>query len=264
LEAELYFARAAHEAGLPVVAPADEVANAPILTPDGPVTFWPLLQPEASGELDWGWLGRTLSRLHQLSVPPGLPSLWDPLKRVEQRIAAYAAQSSARSDYISVLSGVCMEARKELLQIHSARGVSLVHGDATPSNVIQTKQGPLLIDFDLAGVGPPEWDLMAAVVSHRRFGLALEYVHCFLEAYGCDPGESESFRILRKVRELLDTSFALTLSGIDIRAERELDVRMRAWLTPDDRSGWTPLGTTLISVLKSWTWVSTLYVEDLA
>lgn len=37
-------------------------------------------------------------------------------------------------------------------------------------NVVVTRAGPLLVDFDLAGTAPAMWDLTIPVVHHRRFG----------------------------------------------------------------------------------------------
>src|SRR2546427_8000382 len=44
LAAELRFALYVHEAGVPALRPAVEVADRPIPTSQGPVTFWPLLR----------------------------------------------------------------------------------------------------------------------------------------------------------------------------------------------------------------------------
>src|SRR5206468_1636719 len=82
-----------------------------------------------------------------------------PVGRVEERLALYASRVTARGDYVSLLSTACDEARVALTRLRSALGIGLVHGD--PLNVVLTARGPLLLDFDLAGVGPAEWDLVS-------------------------------------------------------------------------------------------------------
>ena len=154
LDRELRIARYFHQAGLAVLTPADDVTIRPVATPHGPVTFWPLLRPARTG-LDWRWLGRTLRALHDLPVPGDFPSLWDPLGVVEARLAAYARRTDARPDFVAAFSEACGQTRAVLSGIRSASGVRLVHGDST--NVIVTAKGPLLHDFDLAGIGPAEW-----------------------------------------------------------------------------------------------------------
>ncbi len=78
-------------------------------------------------------------------------------------------------------------------------------------------------------------------MSHRRFGRSAEGQRQLSDAYGFEVMSWQSFETLVCVRELLDYSFALSLVGRDPAAAGELDLRMRAWLDPDDRSRWTPL-----------------------
>ena len=220
------------------MAPADAVRTRPIATGHGPVTFWPLVD-HIGGDLDWAWLAHTLRRLHELPLPAELVSLWDPVGRVEERVALYASHVTARGDYVSLLSTACDEARAALTRLRSALGIGLVHGD--PLNVVLTARGPLLLDFDLAGVGPAEWDLVSVAIRERRFGLPVEELRGFCAAYGFDLLSWEHFEVLLRVRELLDCSFALAVSEDHPRATQQIEVRVRAWLDPADRSAWTPL-----------------------
>ena len=185
-------------------------------------------------------MGETLRRLHGLAVPAGLSSLWDPLGRIEQRLTAYAARADARTDYVACLSEAVALARAELPRVESALGVGLVHGD--PLNVIVTAEGPLLIDFDLAGIGPVAWDLVSVAMRAHRFGGETAAFDDFVDTYGADVHRHGSAAVLlRSIRELLDCSFALSLVGSDPAAPGELDIRMRAWLARGDRSRWHPL-----------------------
>ena len=239
LAAELRFALYVHDAGIPALRPAVEVADRPIPTRHGAVTFWPLLRAVAE-QTDWAWLGGTLRQLHGLPRCEGIVSLWDPVALVEARLAAYAARPEAREEYVSVLSGACAEAREVLASLATRLGVRLVHGD--PTNVIVAEGGPVLLDFDLSGAGPAEWDLVSIAVRQRRFGLPERDLGAASDAYGFDVRAWPQFRELLRVRELLDCSFAMSLEGVDSRAREELDVRMHAWLAPADQSRWTSLG----------------------
>ncbi len=247
LAAELRFALYVHEAGVPALRPAIEVADRPIPTSQGPVTFWPLLRAVAE-QTDWVWLAGTLRRLHGLPLPAGVVSLWDPIARVETRLAAYGARPGARDEYISVLSAACTEAREVLGGLASWLGVRLIHGD--PMNVIVTEDGPVLLDFDLSGVGPAEWDLVSIAVRHRRFGLSGRDIGVVSNAYGFDVRGWPHFQDLIRVRELLDCSFAMTIDRADPGARKELDLRMRAWLHPADRTRWTSLSASSHTVLS--------------
>jgi hypothetical protein len=238
LAAELWFALYIHAAGIPALRPAVEVVDGPIRTSHGPVTFWPLLRAVAA-PTDWAWLGETLRRLHALRLPHGMVSLWDPLTRVEERLAAYATRLDAREEHLSLLSKACIHARGVLSGLPSRLGVHPIHGD--PANVIVTDDGPILHDFDLSGVGPAEWDLVSIAVRHRRFDLSEGDLAALSDAYGFDVRASPNFEELLHVRELLDCSFALTMCGLDAYAQHELAIRVRGIGNADDRSVWTPL-----------------------
>ena len=107
--------------------------------------------------------------------------------------------------------------------------------------MIVAENGPVLLDFDLSGIGPAEWDLVSVAVRHRRFGLVERDLGAVFDAYGFDVRGWPHFEGCLRVRELLDCSFAMTLDGVDPRAREELDMRMRAWLDSADQSRWTPL-----------------------
>ena len=241
LNAEMRFARYVSAAGLPVLRPADRVSEAAIETEHGAVAFWPLLRP-LDQAFEWSWLANTLKRLHGLPVPPHLRSLWDPVGRVEERLIVYRAGYTSHADYVSILAAACARARRDLSNLPSTLGVGLVHGD--PLNVIVTTEGPVLLDFDLSGLGPAEWDLVSVAVSPRRFGRSPVGLRQLCDIYGFDLPRWPPFETLMGIRELLDCSFAVSLVGSDPAAARELDLRMRAWLEPDDRSRWTPLPST--------------------
>jgi hypothetical protein len=243
LESEMHFARFVRHAGLPVLSPADAVARRPIETMSGPVTFWPLVE-STGDDIDWRWLGDTLKRMHELRPPLGMVSLWNPVEVVEARLGSYGSSWGASPEHVHVLSGLCSWARRIVGSGSLADSVGLIHGD--PTNVIMTADGPVLIDFDLSGPGPPSWDLVSIAIRHRRFGLSLEHLQQFYDSYGFDPPADVSFEDLLRVRELLDCSFALTaIHGDGPGADHELALRLRALRDPSDRSRWTPIGVAM-------------------
>ncbi len=236
LEAEMAFARFLHRAGLPVVSPADDVAERPIQTRRGVVTFWPLVA-STGRKIDWPGLGRVLRRIHSLTPPDELLSLWDPLGRVEARLEAYRSRPEARAEYVRLLSAACSWGRRTIDR--SAPSV-LVHGD--PTNVIMTAGGVVLIDFDLCGLGPALWDVASVTVRHRRFGLSRSDLQGFYAGYRFDSAASCGLKDLVRLRELLDSSFALGAApGGSSAVDHELEIRMGALRDPTDRRRWTPL-----------------------
>lgn len=234
---EARFARRVSEAGLPVLAPADELP-VPLMTGSGPMTFWPMLEPRPHDGYDWAWLGGTLRRLHGLPLEVGRPSLWDPLARVDERVETYAKRPDARREDVAAFEQASTTVRGHLDEVLRETSPCVLHGDPGPGNTLTGPDGPVLVDFDLAGVGPPGWDLTLPFVLNRRLGLPEEALGRFLDTYGSDPRGADGFDVLLRAAELLHASFALLRSDLGEADERELEVRMRAVRDPTDRSGW--------------------------
>src|SRR4051812_45923465 len=49
-------------------------------------------------------------------------------------------------------------------------GTAIVHGDLHRHNVVAGPMGPVLTDLELAGAGPPSYDVAPAVVAVNRYG----------------------------------------------------------------------------------------------
>lgn len=234
---EARFARRVAGAGISVLAPADGLP-APLVTGDGPVTFWPMLEARSRDDYDWAWLGSTLRGLHALPLEIGRPSLWDPLARVDGRVETYAARPDARVEYVAAFEDASATVRAHVDAVLRAAPPCVLHGDPGPGNTLAGPDGPVLVDFDLAGVGPAGWDLTLPFVLRRRLGLPEEALGRFLDAYGADPRAAEEFDVLLRAAELLHASFALIRSHLGDADERELEVRMRAVFDSTDRSRW--------------------------
>ena len=240
LAAELAFARWARAHGISAVSPAEDAAPEPVYTDGGYVAFWTLLTAVPGAHVDPDWLGATLRRLHALDVPAGLGDSWDPLARVRGRIDRYERMTGYSQAHATTLRRLSDRIERELEGLRRSRAVGLVHGDPSPGNVVVTAAGPVLIDFDLAGAAPVTWDLTVAVVQVRRFGQPADGITRLIRAYGRDPRDEAGFPLLIRLRELLDTSYAMEQSHSSAVARAELDRRMRAWRDPGDRTRWTP------------------------
>jgi len=216
LKAEMAFARHVSDAGLPMLTPVEEIFDQPFETDHGAVTFRPLLHP-VTDQFAWPWLAHTLKTLHRLPIREDLVPLWDPVGRIEERLARYSRRPDARKEYVDVVLDACSRARSIIVSVGATSRMGLIHGD--PLNVIVTAAGPVLIDFDLAGVGPLEWDLVSVLIGHRRFRRPAAEIDQFLQAYDVTHFQSQSFDDLLKAREWLDCSFALSLVGVDPAAE---------------------------------------------
>jgi aminoglycoside phosphotransferase (APT) family kinase protein len=118
--------------------------------------------------------------------------------------------------------------------------ISLVHGDASTKNTLTAPDGPVLIDFEFAGWGQPEWDLtQVAVLRGLGWHTDQEYRE-FCDAYGFDITTWHGYPTLRAVRELRITTFLTQLAGENLMIDRELHHRVADLMIPGSVRRWGP------------------------
>jgi hypothetical protein len=232
------FARAC--AGLlPVVPPGALPCGQPVITFAGPVTAWPLLQPTDT-PVDFGWLGETLRRLHDHPPPAGLRHQQTDPSVIRARLERYRSSSYADSIVIGECERLIADIEALRSEVLPSLRLGLIHGDAYPANIVDTGSGPVLVDYDAAGIGPRYWDLAPTVVAHRRFGLPEDAVEHMLSAYGEDPRDDPALWAVVRIREWGAITYLLDLAGTSAVYSEELlhrlDSRRRAtpWRTLDE------------------------------
>jgi Ser/Thr protein kinase RdoA (MazF antagonist) len=185
-----------HEQGFPAVRPLD-VAQ-PVEADGYLVTFWHFLPASGPPWEDVESLGQLLRRLHGLGDPPAeLPSA---------RPMSSLREDAERCDWLTdeQRSWVLSRAEELTRQYDDAAwtlGCGMIHGDAYADNVIHTRDGAVLADWDSVSYGPREQDIVPASIRHR-FGRPLSEWHQFCAAYGVDPDHLPGLAVLRQMREL--------------------------------------------------------------
>ncbi|MGI5142624.1 phosphotransferase family protein [Streptomyces sp. CA-106110] len=176
----------------------------PIEAAGRPVTFWVELPPHEIGTvMDVVTL---LKQLHALPVPDLPLDELDPFVRVGERIEA--ATSLPEEDRLW-LRDRHAELREQWAHRPAGLRECVVHGDAWVGNVARTARGPVLLDFERASIGPPEWDLVSTAVKMTTTGAVTraEYRE-FSAVYGTDVTEWEGFGLLAGARELRMATYA--------------------------------------------------------
>lgn len=159
---ELRIGRYLAERGAPIAPPAEGVSSGPHLHGEVVVTLWRYIEPAGGTEISDVGLGSMLRRFHDAfaDYPGDLPSFIDNLDR-----AAIALQDAERTPALmnpdrSFLLDVAATLRENLQDRRLPRHA--LHGDPhLDGNVLFGKEGPLLVDFEGACLGPYEWDLSA-------------------------------------------------------------------------------------------------------
>lgn len=183
-----------------------EGLDQPICANGHPVTFWHELPPHKTGTtID---VAATLRKFHKLEPPKGfdLPEL-APFVRLTERIEAAA---TVTADDRKWMLDRLTELRERYADLPPGIPRGVVHGDAWQGNIARTADGrTILLDFERCAIGPPEWDLTSAAVSHVTTGwMDSQQWRAYSDTYGYDVTNWAGFTVLRDIRELRMTSMA--------------------------------------------------------
>ncbi|MEV0469640.1 phosphotransferase family protein [Streptomyces prunicolor] len=190
----------------------------PVFVGERAVTFWQELPPHRQGcTAD---LAPLLRGLHSLPVPAFEIGELDPFVRIETRLAR--ARVLSDDDRAWLLARLA-ELRIAWADLPAGLPRCIVHGDAWRGNVAVIADGSrILMDFERAAVGQPEWDLTSTASALDTFGSISrdEYV-AFCRAYGHDVRVWDGYPVLLGIRELRQVSIAVLLSeGNPVIAEQ--------------------------------------------
>ncbi|HEX6076013.1 MAG TPA: aminoglycoside phosphotransferase family protein [Micromonosporaceae bacterium] len=181
------------------------------------VTFWQELAQHRPGTM--AELADLLRQLHALPAPNvELPPL-APFVRIRERIET-AAMSDTDREW---LQNRLAELQELYAELPDGLPWCAIHGDPWDGNIAVTADGPVLLDLERFGYGPPGWDLAAMAVDHITFGLLpMDDWAAFCDRYSRDVTRWHGFEVLRDIRELRKVTFAFQM------AEQRADIADQA------------------------------------
>lgn len=236
-------ARWLHSHGVPAAIPIDdgrEVTTTAART--WVVAAWQWVDHDATLE-EPTVHGQLMAQMHiTTGNVDGLPVL-DPLAVTRHRIAHLDDQSTTPGERALL--------RRRLAQSESmwddaiyGGAQSVVHGDFTGSNILVGPTGPVIIDFENAGVGCPTWDLVKlAHRPHRFAGRSAEQYRQLVDAYMAagGPGDQQIADRLIAIADLIGATWTVTGRTVDPWFDAESVVRLAAL----DPASWGPAGPPL-------------------
>lgn len=219
----------------PAVRPL-RAAQHPVPVGEVVVTFWEDFGRHSRGTVHH--VAELLRRLHALPAPRDFdPGFMDPFVRLESR--TNGALILDRTDRDWLLRRIA-ELRKQWRTLPKFPELCLVHGDAWVGNVAQLASGEtLLLDLERSSLGPPEWDLVSTAIKLTSFGWISpgEYQE-FCDLYGFDVTDSERFELLRDLRELRMTTYALQRANHEHSLVSEASLRLRSLQGREGQRPW--------------------------
>ena len=162
LATELEITRHLIRAGAPVVGPSQELPPGPHVQGDFAMTFWRYQDHDPSAVATSQGAGQALAQVHEAldSYPETLPSFLDrQVKRAARILFSESVPSPLPTTEHAFLCSQYLSITSEL-DDRKLRCRTL-HGDPHRGNLLVSKTGYLMIDFESVCSGPLEWDLSA-------------------------------------------------------------------------------------------------------
>jgi hypothetical protein len=185
-----------HGQGFPTVAPID--IQQPVETDGYIATFWQFVDAVQPPWEDVEYLGLLLRRLHEIGTPDVHLPPTSPLGTMLEDTTRCRWLDERRKSWL-------LDRLHELQRRYDAGtwtlGCGLNHGDAYAENLIQTRTGPVLGDWDSVSYGPREQDIVPTSIRHR-FGRPTAEWGEFCDAYGVNPDDLPGLALLGEMREV--------------------------------------------------------------
>jgi Ser/Thr protein kinase RdoA (MazF antagonist) len=195
------------------------------------------------GPVDWEAVGEMVSRLHRIErneVGLGYPlpfcgdfPWWD-----------FASTMSEVSADLDTLARRALEAAiaRHLPTLNEQRVQSPVvcHGDVHPGNVIQSAEGPVLLDWDLLCRGPAAWDHAPLMTWTQRWGGSPGIYEAFAGGYGRSLRGDMVAEAIADLRLVAATLMRVRAARSNPAAAAEAELRLRYWRGDTDAPPWHP------------------------
>ncbi len=239
LDAVMLAARLFHERGIPAVRLHPRGLR-PIEALGQVATVWVDAEMAGAPQAAPADLARILQAIHAMDdAPASLPS-WDPIGNIRRRIMA--SDGAGESD-LAFLDHECHTLEKALKESRACPPLlppGLIHGDAILGNLIASRPGPVICDFDSTSIGPREWDLTPTAVGTLRMNLPGNQQKRLADAYGHDVTNWEGFSTFRRLRELQLVTSALPTLRVNPAVRPQWQHRLDTLKARDDRTLWDP------------------------
>ena len=193
------------------------------------------------GPVDWRAVGEMVARLHlvdrdEIAGGYPMPFCGDfPWWNFAALLSELGAELDARSRQ-SIESAI----ERSLPLLNDQRTVSSVvcHGDVHPGNVIQSEQGPVILDWDLVCRGPSAWDHAPLMTWTQRWGGEAGVYEAFAEGYGRSLRGDPLAEAIAELRLVAATLMRVRAGHGNSAAAAEAESRLRFWRGETDAPQW--------------------------
>lgn len=209
------------------------------------VTAWreiPGVDPDGP-PVDAAVLGALATRLHRATG--GLDRrgvvACDPLGAALSQLEVAIPAGSTSDDELGILRRAATRLEpvwQAAVDAAAHDGGAVLHGDLHAGNVVIGQQGPVLVDLELAGWGPPAYDAAPTVAFVRWYDSPARAIDAFDEAYGAPLTAAARAGSLDEVWALWSTCWCVANRHRSPELEEEAQVRLATVATGEAPSPW--------------------------
>ena len=187
---------------------------------------------EGVGPIDWREVGEMISRLHHVQrselpleypVPFCGDFPWWNFAALMSQVGVHLDPDSRAAIETAIAQGL------PLLDVQRDRVSIVCHGDVHPGNVIQSAQGPVLLDWDLLCLGPPAWDHAPLMTWTHRWGGAPGIYEEFADGVGGSLRGDPVAEAISELRLVAATLMRVRAARSDPSAAVEAELRLQYW-----------------------------------
>jgi hypothetical protein len=209
-----------------------------VVADDGLVAF-AIAREYPVGPIDWLAVGEMVARVHRLD--PALIGAHHPLPRCTSfPWWDFESLLDATADLLDPPARAAIERAVARHAGWSETGGPDVvcHGDVHPGNVIQTVDGPMLLDWDLLCAGPAAWDHGPMMTWAERWGGAIGEYEAFAAGYGRSMRGDRVAEAVAELRLVAATLMRVRAGRTDVAAAAEAERRLRWWRGDPEAPPW--------------------------
>jgi hypothetical protein len=191
--------------------------------------------------IGWEDVGEMIAVLHHTDVsdiPAGypLPFCGDfPWWNFASLIGEVGSDLDARS---SAAIEAAISRSLPVLADQRRQRMVVCHGDVHPGNVIQSADGPVLLDWDLLCRGPAAWDHAPLMTWTGRWGGEPGTYEAFAEGYGRSMDDDPVARAIAELRLVAATLMRVSAARHSPAAAAEAELRLQYWRGDGDAPQW--------------------------
>lgn len=209
---------------------------------DGEHAVFAIAAIDEVGPIEWHAVGEMIANLHRTDsgqIPSGYPLPfcgdfpWWNFASLISELASDLDRRSRRAIDTAIARSLPM------LTDQRGRPLMVCHGDVHPGNVIQSADGPVLLDWDLLCCGPAAWDHAPLMTWTQRWSGAPGIYESFAQGYGRSMSDDPVAQAVAELRLVAATLMRVRAARENPAAAEEAELRLQFWRGEHDAPQWT-------------------------